>query len=484
MKKILILPLTFILSALFLKIQAQAIRLHPDNPHYFIYQNKPTVLVASSEHYGSVINPDFDFSKYLSTVQGIGLNHTRIWLGDYVEVIGDFQMTQNTSAPQPGKFLTPWMRSAVPGYAAGGNKFDLDKWDPAYFKRLHTFMQEASDKGIVVECMIFFLGPNWHLLPMNPKNNINNTKDIPREDYLSLQNGNILTYQKKYCQKLVQELNKYDNVIFNIANEPWFSNQEHPGFASPARDQTKLWITAVSDWIVKTEATLPKKHLISVDYTNEGRKISKAEQAKYWQNISVFNHHYDKDALSVKLNYGINKAIAFNETGLMPGSTPQYRIQGWKYLLSGGALYNNLDCSFEVGYEDGTANVVFDGTLISGCNDPKVKYELKALLVFMNSIDFVHMRPNYDVIACAFGDKDISVLENPGKEYAIYVNKGNNLGIFQLNIAPGTYTVTYINPSDGKVMRTETATSKDLGDVLLYMPDYKEDIAIVLRVNK
>ncbi len=307
---------------------AQPIKLHPENGHYFLYKDKPAVLVASGEDYGSVINPDFNFDKYLKTISTIGLNHTRIWMGDYVEVLGDFCQSVNTSAPTSGKFLASWMRSNEAGYTAGGNKFDLDKWNPVYFERMHKFMQQASDNGIVVECILFFVGPNWQFLPMNPTNNINKTKDIPREDYLSLQNGNILDYQKKYCLKLIQELNKYDNIIFNIANEPWFSNQEHFGFASPPRDETKAWIREVSDWIVKEESKLPKKHLISVDYTNEGRKITKEEEAKYWKNISVFNHHYDKDALSAKLNIGLNKVLSFNETGLMPEVSSQYRIQG------------------------------------------------------------------------------------------------------------------------------------------------------------
>jgi Cellulase (glycosyl hydrolase family 5) len=463
---------------------SQPIKLHPENGHYFLYQNKPTVLVASSEHFGAVINQDFDFDKYLKTLKSIGLNHTRIWMGDYVEVLGDFNLSQNTSAPKPGKFLTPWMRSDEPGYKVGGNKFDLDKWNPEYFNRLHAFMKQASDNGIVVECILFFVGPNWDYSPMNPVNNINKTTSIAGVDYLSLQNGNILNYQKKYCLKLIQELNKYDNVIYNVANEPWFSNQEHPGFGSPPRDETKLWIKEVSNWITSAESKMQKKHLISVDYTNEGRKISKQEEVKYWKNISIFNHHYDKNALSAKLNYGINKALSFNETGLIPEISNQYRIQGWRYLMSGGALYNNLDCTFQVAHEDGNGKQEFQGPLMTGCNDPKVKYELKALLDFMNSFDFVHTKPNYDVIACAFGDQDINVLENPGKEYAIYVNGGNSLGIFQLNILAGKYEVTYINPSDGKVLKVEEKESVKMGDVLLYMPEYKEDIAIILRIKK
>ena len=39
---------------------AQPISLHPDNPHYFLFNGKPTVLITSAEHYGSVLNLDFD----------------------------------------------------------------------------------------------------------------------------------------------------------------------------------------------------------------------------------------------------------------------------------------------------------------------------------------------------------------------------------------------------------------------------------------
>ncbi len=44
---------------------AEPIRLHPDNPHYFLFRGKPTVLVTSGEHYGAVLNAEFDFAVYL-----------------------------------------------------------------------------------------------------------------------------------------------------------------------------------------------------------------------------------------------------------------------------------------------------------------------------------------------------------------------------------------------------------------------------------
>ena len=51
---------------------SKPIALHPDNPHYFLWRGKPTVLVTSGEHYGAVLNPDFDYVKYLLT-QNIAL---------------------------------------------------------------------------------------------------------------------------------------------------------------------------------------------------------------------------------------------------------------------------------------------------------------------------------------------------------------------------------------------------------------------------
>src|SRR5688572_33064083 len=60
---------------------AEPIRLHPDNPHYFLFRGKPTVLVTSAEHYGAVLNLDFDYIRYLKALQSNALNNTRVWPG-------------------------------------------------------------------------------------------------------------------------------------------------------------------------------------------------------------------------------------------------------------------------------------------------------------------------------------------------------------------------------------------------------------------
>src|SRR5262245_14696968 len=82
---------------------ATPIRLHPENPHYFLFRGQPTILITSGEHYGAVLNAEFDYVTYLNTLQAKGLNLTRIFNGTYYEqansnpLVGD----RNTLAPGP-----------------------------------------------------------------------------------------------------------------------------------------------------------------------------------------------------------------------------------------------------------------------------------------------------------------------------------------------------------------------------------------------
>ena len=59
----------------------QPIRLHPENPHYFLYRGKAIALVSSAEHYGAVINGDFDYHRYLRALAAAGMNYTRLFGG-------------------------------------------------------------------------------------------------------------------------------------------------------------------------------------------------------------------------------------------------------------------------------------------------------------------------------------------------------------------------------------------------------------------
>src|SRR5438309_2272621 len=121
------------------------ISLHPDNPHYFLFRDKPAVLVTSGEHYGAVLNLDFDYEGYLDELKARGLNLTRTFSGTYREISGSFKIQHNTLAPLSAeRFACPWARSETPGAGDGGARFDLGCWNDAYFRRLKEFVGAAG----------------------------------------------------------------------------------------------------------------------------------------------------------------------------------------------------------------------------------------------------------------------------------------------------------------------------------------------------
>jgi len=160
---------------------SEPIQLHPDNPHYFLWRGKPTVLITSGEHYGAVLNRDFDYIKYLKTLESHGFNMTRAFSGAYCEPPGAFNITDNTLAPAKGRAICPWARSDKAGYSFGGNKFDLTRWDEDYFRRLRDFVAEAGRRGVVVEVVFFcpfYDDSMWNLSPMHVANNVNGIGNV------------------------------------------------------------------------------------------------------------------------------------------------------------------------------------------------------------------------------------------------------------------------------------------------------------------
>src|SRR6266849_10915162 len=77
---------------------AEPLHPHPTNPRLAVFRGRPTLLVGSTEHYGAVLNPDFDYRRYLDTVAAACLNLIRLFTGAYVEKQGDFGIRLNTLA--------------------------------------------------------------------------------------------------------------------------------------------------------------------------------------------------------------------------------------------------------------------------------------------------------------------------------------------------------------------------------------------------
>ncbi len=268
-----------------------------------------------------------------------GLNQVHVFSGTFREVPGSFGIVDNTLAPAPGRYVCPWARSEVPGYAQGGNKFDLTKWDEAYFTRFKAFMGAARDCGIVVEFVLFtplYVDPMWDVSPMNARNNINGIGAVPKDECLTLKQASLVAAHEAVTRKVVQELNGFDNVYFEICNEPYARRV-------PADREAHI-----AKIIAETEKELPNMHLIAQNIANGKAKIEKPDPL-----VSIFNFHYASPPDAVTLNYGLNKPIGHDETGFKGNGDAVYRKEAWQFILNGGSVFSHLDHSFTVGHESG-----------------------------------------------------------------------------------------------------------------------------------
>lgn len=449
------------------------IRLHPDNPRWFQWRGRAIALITSAEHYGAVLNLDFDYRRYLETLQRDGMNYTRVFAGAYVEPQGAFGIQRNTLAPAAGRFLAPWARSDQSGYAGGGNKFDLDRFSPEYLARLKDFVAEAGRRGVIVELTFFCATYNdkqWALHPLNPANNIQEIKVPDWRKLNTLPPGTsldearelspVFRVQEAVVRWLVRELNEFDNVFYEIQNEPWADNRtlgeiinpyllDRPNWPNAVEipaPETVAWQRAIARVVTDEESRLPHRHLIAQNVANFRLAVNDDDLAP---EASIINFHYAYPQ-AVDWNRGINRVIGCDETGFAGKGDAHYRRQAWRFVLSGGALFNNLDYSFTVGREDGSDTE----NQAPGGGSPALRRQLKVLSDFLHGFELATLHPDPLLVVRAPG-VETYVLSSPGKAHAIYV-QGRGPTTLSLNLAEGDWSAEWIAVEDGRVLQRST----------------------------
>jgi hypothetical protein len=447
-------------------VGADPIDLHPENPRYFLFRGQPEFLITSGEHYGALLNRDFNYGPYLDELRARQFNLTRLFAGTYREVPGSFQIRANTLAPVPASYVAPWARTNEPGAADGGNKFDLATWEPTYFDRLNAFVSAASARGIVVELVLFcpFYKENlWDVNPMNARNNVNHVGTMLRTEVYTLKHSAMLAIHEALVRRLVTELHRFDNLYYEICNEPYFGGV------------TLEWQARIAAVIVEAETKLGgPRHLIAQNIANGRAQIEQPDPA-----VSLFNFHYATPPDVVALNATLNKPIGDDETGFLGTGDRVYRSEAWEFMLAGGSTFSNLDYSYTVAHPDGSAAVE---PPTPGGGGPSLRKQLSILRSFLAGFDFVHMVPDRSVIKRGVPEKArAQVLGLRGRAYASYLNGGTRADLV-LDLPAGRYRALWINPRTGAVASSENIDHSG-GEVTLRSPHYDEDIALKIVVR-
>lgn len=478
----------------------QAVRIDPENPHYLLFRGKPLALVSASEHYGSVINRPFNFEKYLDDAVAHKITMTRTFL-----LYRELQSARNPSSPckpESPDFIAPFVRKGPAKALDGEPVYDLDTWNPEYFERLHRFLEAASKRGIVVELTVFsnsYSPDTWALNPFRAENNLQHVGAIEWEEYITLKEKELVRRQEAYARKIIQETSQYDNVYYEICNEPGGGIAGH---ATPA--DVDAWQEQMGRVMRDEMKRLNRPHLLSGQQAfSYGAHNGFPMDATYaGTTFDIANDHplpnTHLDGKTFEMGNFMSKELMLQQVGdycraaythakpsvLDEDNTASiyrdttgwaiHRKRAWAALFS-GCHYDYIDFSITVGSETGTP-----------ASQAGIRSWMQNLSAFVSSYDLVHSHPQTDWIGDIPEHLALSALASSGHDYIAYLGDIREFtdpaagqpieGSVILNLPVGSYDISLYSPVTGEAspaMRMQGGSRQTLT-----LPSFREDIVI------
>lgn len=248
------------------------LRVHQQNPRYFADAGGRAVLLVGSHTWNNLqdMGPEdppakFDFRAYLDFLDRYHHNFIRLWRWELVT-----WDTQANREQKPQRHVCaphPWARTGPEMALDGKPKFDLTKFDDAYFTRLRERVRAARDRGVYVSVMLFegwgmqFVQDAWKAHPFHPANNRNGLDGDANADGKGLEVHTLTVpqataTQEAYVRKVIDTVNDLDNVLYEISNE------NHPSSTE--------WHYHFIRFIHQYERTKPKQHPVGMTFQYQG----------------------------------------------------------------------------------------------------------------------------------------------------------------------------------------------------------------------
>ena len=448
------------------------LRVDSANPRYFTDGSGKAILLTGSHTWANFQDtgysdppPVFDYTAYLNFLHANNHNFFRLWTWEQAE-----------GAPwtTAGIWFSPlpYQRTG-PGTALDGKpKFDLDKFNQAYFDRLRQRVIQAGDRGIYVSIMLFDgwsiemkasePGNPWPGHPFNGSNNINGVDgDLNHngqgEETHTLQSSTITAYQEAYVRKVIDTVNDLDNVLYEISNE------------SPSNSQA--WQYHMINYIKSYEATKPKQHPLgmTVEYPGGDNSelfaspadwISPNDAGVYMDNPPAADGH----------------KVIVSDTDHLWG-TGGNRQWMWKSFTRGiNPIF--MDC-YDAYYCEG-----------DNPNDPawvSLRKNMGYALSYADRMDLEAMTPHGELASTNY------CLANPSStnaEYLVYQPTGGSFSV-DLSASSGPLYVEWLNPSNGQTINSGTVsgggsrnfTPPFRGDAVLYI-SFSQNVSIPTTTPK
>ena len=417
------------------------LRVSPVNRRYFTDDRGKAIYLTGSHTWANLVDvrregdPPFDYDEYLDFMESSGHNFMRMWTWDHTEM-APWTRTKLYFDPMP-------QARTGPGLALDGKpRYDLGKWNEAYFERLRSRIVQAGERGIYVSVMLFeawclrwaYAESNpWPSHPYNVHNNVNGVAGTHghhgQAGVYTLDVPEVTQYQKAYIRKVVDTVNDLDNVLFEIVNETMDD------------ERGVCWHKHMLDYVHGYERSKPKQHPVGM--TSDGgpryNPILFASKADWVSpsNLPGEDYRYDPPAAD-----GTKVILADTDHIWGTGGTYQWV---WKCFLRGlNPIFMDpwgpLPC-----WRDDARQAFERGDLMTrnfrdwGLLRANLGYARR----FAEELPLDSMRPMDELASSRL------CLACPGQAYLVYTPQDAQVSV-DLSAAPCTLAVEWFSPRTGE----------------------------------
>jgi len=453
------------------------LKVHPQNPRYFAdAAGRPVYLTGFHNWYNlQDSGEDWPPSTYKTTghsyagqlalMRKYHHNFMRMWAWEHRR----WSSWENST---PWIDPLPWaLADASYGKALDGRaKFDLTRFNQAYFDRLRARVIQARNNGVYVSIMLFqgfsvlkrsIKPPEnpWLGHPFNRENNINgvdgdlsgkaNGQDIhTMSDDPKIRK--IRDLQEAYVKKVLDTVNDLDNVLYEIGNE--------------LDGYSREWQYYMIDFIKAYEKTKPKQHPVGMTFPwpdergNEGL-FAPACHADWVSPGPGAEGEYKNDPPPAD-----GKKVSILDTDHLWGIGGD-RVWVWKSFTRG---HNPI-------YMDPLKGKPIDYRVAPATMEA-ARLAMGHTLRYAEKMNLAAATPSKEVSSTRYA------LGDPGKEYLVYQPEAGKS--FTVNLKAGKYRLEWFNPDSGKVQEessleadrsSKTFKAPFAGDAVLYLKAQKQE---------
>jgi Family of unknown function (DUF6298) len=371
----------------------------------------------------------FDWRGFLDFLVEHHHNVIRLWSVEHTKIVdADPDLTRPM----------PYERVSGHGKARDGqNKFDLDRFNPAYFDRLRSRVDEARARGIYVIVMLFDgwsvedkggkVNP-WPYHPFHADNNINGMNgdldgDGQGRDLHTWQGESnpVTRRQRAYMEKVMETVGDLDNVLYEVSNE------SHPG--------SMAWQNQCVKFIHEKESARPMRHPVGITVPFGSPRRPGLNEELFRSEAEWISPNREAPG---KYNYrdnpppGDGRKVVLSDSDHLYGNKLNRDDWVWKTFFRGHNLFF-MDRWTEEPTEPGRQ---------------RVRQALGLVRQLADTVDLRFLVPRVDLASTRYS------LAGP-REYLIY-QPGSGSFTVDLSQAPPRLSLTWFNPRTGVVQKGGT----------------------------